>query len=106
VSRGGGFSALQAIKLAIEPIVNSQTKLEASQNPTLHLVSPMPEHVRKRLTSLMATEASAVRQFSPCVMQHANRVKVHCLWEAAPLLHPRLKDCHVLTMSGGGTVFG
>jgi len=51
------FPELEAIITSFEPIREAQTRLEASDSPTMHLVLPMVEHIKKTLTRSASVSA-------------------------------------------------
>jgi len=61
------FPALYAMQVAFKPIAYAQTVLEASENPTLHLVVPMLEHIQSKLAELIEVGSDVLQQFAGVV---------------------------------------
>jgi len=93
------FPALEAIITSFEPIREAQTRLEASDSPTMHLVLPMVEHIKKTLTrsaSVSAIDLEGVNMhakgFAATTLRNMQKIELHDLWVAGAVLHPRLKS--------------
>lgn len=94
------FPSFQAIVTCFAPIRHAQTLLEAAETPTIMLVLPAVEDIKRKVQMI----ANGVRQgplFSPVspedqslassTLAALDRIVLHDFWAASCLLHPGLR---------------
>lgn len=88
------FPCISAIAVVFDSIVSVQKALEADTSPTLHLVLPYLDKIKKILEAIEADSASSEyeRALSTSTLKEMQKMNIHPMHAAATILVPSLRN--------------